>query len=151
MPATSTALLCARQVAALATDAWATIAQLPPFQVALAPAVSPETGDEAMPAAYAIPVAHSFDRAARKVIQHDAEIALLLVMELSGSDLELAAEDLLGHLEAAAKAVLDAGSSNGVKFINATAAEIAEPALLAQSGIFRGQVNITCSVLESRP
>ena len=142
-----TSVFAASQVASVANAALAD-SGLPPFVPALAPAVSPETGLEAMPSAYAIPVAHRLERAARHVISHQVEVALLLILEVpEGDSPEDRAQEWLAMLQGAVEAVLAAGGAEGVKFIDADIVEPADPELLAQSGIFRSQANVSCMVL----
>lgn len=144
---TPSSLAAAAAVAAIADDVL-TAAGLPSCRAALAPAVSPETGSEAMPAAYAIPVAHGLERAARKVMRHEVEVALLLIIEVpEGDSPEDRAAEWLGVLQAATEAVLEAGASGSVKFADAQAVDLADAELLASSGIFRAQINIRCLLL----
>lgn len=149
MPFIPTSLDAACCVASLVSGVL-TASGLPECRPALAPAVSPETGAEAMPAAYAIPVSHSFERAARKVMRHEVDVALLLICEVpEGDSPEERAAEWLGVLQTAAEAVLESGTTPnaGVKFVSAEAAELADAELLALSGIFRAQINVRCLLL----
>lgn len=137
---TAPSYIAAQAIAAIVNAAWAD-SSMPACNAALAPKVSPETGEEAMPAAYAIPTVHSLARPNRAVVANDMEVALVLVIETPTDESALAA---LALMDVAAKAVLAAGRSGNVAFVSATAPALFDPALLANARIFRSQVNFTC-------
>jgi hypothetical protein len=103
--------------------------------------VSPETGEEAMPAAYAIPVRHDHSRLNRAAVENGMEVAVVLVLEAETD------EDALGALalmDTAARAVLAAGRSENVAFVSVSSPSLFDSSLLANARIFRSQFNVAC-------
>ena len=137
---TAPSYIAAQAIASIVNTAWAE-QSMPTCNAALAPKVSPETGEEAMPAAYAIPTGHSLTRPNRASVANEMEVALVLVIEAATDETALNA---LALMDVAAKAVLAAGRSENVAFISATTPSLCDSALLANARIFRSQVNFTC-------
>ena len=137
---TATSYTAAQAVAAIVNSAWSG-RSMPACAAALAPRVSPETGEEAMPAAYAIPVRHDHSRLNRAAVENGMEVAVVLVLEAETD------EDALGALalmDTAARAVLAAGRSENVAFVSVSSPSLFDSSLLANARIFRSQFNVAC-------
>lgn len=139
---TAPSYTAAEAIAALVNAAWsAGNCPMPACQAALAPKVSPTTGEETVPAAYAIPVNHGLSRVNRIAVANEMEIALVLVMETPTDEDALNA---LALMDVAAKAVLAAGRAGDATVTGATSPSLLDSTLLANARIFRSQVNFVC-------
>ena len=133
----SPAFTAAQEVASLINALWQSDSTKPTVFARLSPLVNSNDGTEALPVAYAIPIEHTLKREARNTYGNEMEIAFVFISEAD----ELAAQDLLAEIYLATRTVLEAISSNGVYFLDADIIEPYDYDLLANSGIFRSQVN----------
>ncbi len=138
---TAPSYIAAQALATLVNAAWQGGQQMPTCAAALSPSVSPATGAETVPAAYAIPVQHDTERASRAAFSNTMTVALILVM---AAETEADAVEWLGMMDVAIRHVLAEGRQVDVAFIRAASAVLYDSELLANAGIFRAQVNFEC-------
>ena len=138
------AILAAIEVAAIVNAHWGEDNTKPTCMARLSPLVNSTDGSEAMPVAYAIPIAHELKRISRCQYENSLEVAFVLVAEADG---EVAAQGLMNEFHAAVKAVLDKGASSGVHFLSADIVDPYDYDLLANSGIFRCQANFQITMI----
>ena len=142
----SPALKAAQEVASLINALWQGDSTKPQVLARLSPLVNSTDGTEAMPVAYAIPVRHALKRESRCHYGEDIQVAFVFASEAD----ELAAQDLLAEVYLATRAVLDAGMSNGVHFVDADIVDPYDYDLLATSGIFRSQANFQITMVTKK-
>ena len=141
---TTPAMTAATEVALLVNTAWTEDDVKPTCLARLTPVVNTNDGTEMLPAAYAMPIAHSLKRVTRYHYDNSLEVALVFISE---ADSEATAQALMDDFHAAVKAVLDKGVSSGAHFVSADIVDPFDYDLLANSGIFRCQANIKITMV----
>lgn len=117
---------------------------LPTAQVLLTPVIDASTGNETIPALYIVPaVRHQIRRADRAHLENTVDVALVLI---DNTPTEAEAKLDLNLVYDATRCILATGRHESVAFVSADVAEAYDYELLAETRIFRSQVNITCKV-----
>lgn len=140
----SPAFTAANVAASLVNTLWQG-EEMPTVSARLSPVIDLQTGSEAVPSAYVVPVDFGMARASRASYSDTLVIAFILCMETLD---EAAAQAALARMHQAVRHLLDTGEYYGVKFIDAQYAELFDYDLLANARIFRSQANISCKVFE---